>query len=120
MSPNKIIILTSDDLNPAPFSVDLLRNEFFKSNINGEYISSMSLSMEAYFPEDLASIVENCDYFLFVKNGRKLITVRPEYNPKINAMLKNLFFQIPKKLIGKFKDPQGFYVDEFYLYERKK
>ena len=120
LSPNKIIILTSDDLNPAPFSVDLLRNEFFKSNINGEYISSMSLSIKGYSLEALASIVENCDYFLFVKNGRKLITVRPEYNPKINAMLKNLFFQIPKKLIGKFKDPQGFYIDEFYLYERKK
>lgn len=120
LAPKRLIVLTSDDLNPAPLSLELLWGEFLDRNLDTEYISAMSLSIEGYSPEDLTSIVEDCDYFLFVKNGIKSITVRPDYNPTINAMLKKLFFQIPKKLISKFEDPQGFYIDEFYLYERKK
>jgi hypothetical protein len=113
-----MVTITSDSLNPAPLSIDLLNYKIKNSDLRLVNFSAMRFAVQNFDMDKIREIFSKAKYILYIKNNEKLVTTRPDYKPIINEQLKLLFTHCNKKLLGIFKDPNDFFIDDFYLYEK--
>jgi hypothetical protein len=120
--PVTVVVITENDTDPAPLALDCLYARLSRPDVNAETVSAIGVCLksaaagrEAY----AGRMFNKARFVVFIKSRIPRDTMRPEYSPGINRLFKTLFQEAQVKPLRVFVDPQGFFTDDLYFYEKE-